>query len=264
MAVIARRIDRITLLIARPETIAFYRDALGFEIAGNEDGGIVLRLGQEVIKLVIPARRGSPYPSARASNDLSFQHFAIVVSDMEAAYVRLSRFAVEAISAGPPVRLPASSGGVTAFKFRDPEGHPLELLHFPPENTPPRWRGVTGGACLGIDHTAIAVSDTAASVCFYEQLGFSVSARSLNHGPEQAALDDLPDPVVEVTALSLPERGPHLELLCYRAPRGRPAAAATGDDIVATTTVLAAERSQRLTDPDGHRIRLTGADPAHL
>lgn len=41
----------------------------------------------------------------------------------------------------PPrgARLPESSGGVTAFKFRDPDGHPLELLAFPDGKVPSRW-----------------------------------------------------------------------------------------------------------------------------
>ncbi len=259
---IARRIDRIKLVVEHPETIAFYRDALGFEVVGTEDRPhercIVLRLGQEVVEIVFPAEAGAPYPPGSASNDLWFQHFAVVVSDMQAAYNRLERFAAAAISSGPPVRLPASSGGVTAFKFRDPEGHPLELLQFPPDRTPSRWRGVTApGPCLGIDHTAIAVADTAASVHFYEQLGFAVSARSLNRGTEQARLDGLTDPIVEVTALGLPRPGPHLELLCYRTPPRRPAEPAASDDIVATTTVLEADRSELLHDPDGHRLRLT-------
>ncbi len=47
---------------------------------------------------------------------------------------------LDANLAAGPERLPARSGGVSAFKFRDPDGHPLELLAFPPEAVPPIWR----------------------------------------------------------------------------------------------------------------------------
>ncbi len=60
------------------------------------------------------------------------------------------------------------------------------------------------------------MSSTAASIDFYEDLGLSRTASSLNVGREQALLDDVPDPVVEVTALSPAQATPHVELLCYR------------------------------------------------
>ena len=51
-------------------------------------------------------------------------------------YARLSAHAGwTTISTDGPQLLPASSGGVTAYKFRDPEGHPLELIAFPPGRT---------------------------------------------------------------------------------------------------------------------------------
>src|SRR5262249_53557866 len=141
-----------------------------------------------------------------------------------------------AITRGAPQRLPASSGAVTAFKFRDPEGHPLELIAFPPDNVPPRWRQALhgDGPFLGIDHSAIVVSDTARSVAFYQQvLGFSVAGGSLNRGREQEQLDAVPAAVVEVTALDPgSDNPPHLELLCYRspaAPRGTSAAPPSND-----------------------------------
>ena len=41
---------------------------------------------------------------------------------------RLSRFPFTTISRNGPEALP---GGVVAFKFRGPDGHPLELIQFP-------------------------------------------------------------------------------------------------------------------------------------
>jgi hypothetical protein len=53
---------------------------------------------------------------------------------------------------------------VTAFKFRDHDGHPLELLAFPEGRVPGPGRTANGtGPFLGVDHTAIAVRDTARS-----------------------------------------------------------------------------------------------------
>ena len=257
------RIARISLTVADAARLAgFYQRAFGFERVGEEQRGgsefaalmgledgaraevIVLRLGAQELELVRFEPAGSPIPATAASNDLSFQHFAIVVTDMRAAFARLqAQPGWRAISRDGPRLLPPTSGGVTAFKFRDPEGHPLELLAFPPNATPPHWRGAAGdGVCLGIDHSAIAVADTAASVAFYTRgLGFTVSGRSLNQGPEQAALDSLRDPTVKVTALT-PDRSatPHLELLCYRAPpTGAAASAKRSNDLITTRLIMA-------------------------
>ena len=114
-------------------------------------------------------RAGSIRDAASAS-DLCFQHFAIVVADMALAYRRLcSVSGWTAISIDGPQRLPPSSGGVSAFKFRDPDGHPLELLAFPDGRWPAQWRARSNGdLALGIDHSAISVSDSARSIAFYQ------------------------------------------------------------------------------------------------
>jgi catechol 2,3-dioxygenase-like lactoylglutathione lyase family enzyme len=253
MAVI--RIGRISFTTADADRLAaFYRQAFGFEaMEGEHHGGtsfarltgvkgaqaraIPLRLGEETIELLTFTEPGAPYPGDIGCNDLRFQHIAIVVADMETAYLRLRACGGWTAIAGPaPQRLPATSGAVTAFKFRDPEGHPLELLAFPPNNASSRWRDAPhgDGPCLGIDHSAIVVSRTAASIAFYRDvLGFSVAGRSLNRGREQERLDAVPGAVVEVTALHPEgESSPHLELLCYRPPdppRGGPAALPSND-----------------------------------
>jgi catechol 2,3-dioxygenase-like lactoylglutathione lyase family enzyme len=264
----AVRLARISLPVADAGALAaFYQDALGFVHVGTEDRteaigaaqATLLRLGKETVELVAFSPPGAPYPVGSASNDLWFQHFAIVVGDMGAAFARLrARPGWASISTAGPQILPASSGGVTAFKFRDPEGHPLELLAFPPDKAPPRWQGAAAaGPCLGIDHSAIAVADTEASVAFYRRLGFAVAGRSLNQGAEQERLDDVPGAIVEVTALALPgAAGPHVELLCYRRPRGRPAPPMRGNDVAKTCMVFDAEQALRLRDPDGHDLVL--------
>jgi catechol 2,3-dioxygenase-like lactoylglutathione lyase family enzyme len=257
------RIGRISLTTGNADRLgAFYRQAFGFEaleiehhagtsfarltgVEGAQARAVPLRLGEETIELLAFTEPGALYPADIGCNDLRFQHIAIVVADMESAYLRLR--ACEgwtAITRPAPQRLPATSGGVTALKFRDPEGHPLELLAFPPNNVPSRWREAPhrDGPCLGIDHSAIVVSRTAASVAFYQQvLGFSVAERSLNRGREQEQLDAVAGAVVEVTALHPgADSPPHLELLRYRSPgppRGGPAAPAS-NDIVATRLTL--------------------------
>jgi len=231
----------------------------------------LLKAGDEIIELLQFDRPGAPYPPNLSPLERTFQHFALVVTDMHRALTRLEGIAGwTPISSAGPQRLPASSGGVTAFKFRDPDGHPLELLEFPAAHTPARWQkydrnmGHTGSdGILGIDHSAISVADTAQSVAFYRDLGFTPTARTLNQGEEQCALDGIPHPEVEVTALTAHHPAPHLELLCYRsdAPRGRGAVAA--NDVAATRLTIEidtldghAAAEALLRDPDGHRLHL--------
>jgi hypothetical protein len=93
-------------------------------------------------------------------------------------------------------------------------------------------------------------------------VGFGVTAQSFNHGEEQARLDGVSSPQVEVTALSLNASTPHLELLCYRSEVHPPQQVLASNDAAATRIVLAAdglttgvEDTQRLViDPDGHHL----------
>ena len=114
------------------------------ELIGLANGQVqltTLRLGNQVIALGKPQPPGRSYPRDVAGWDPLFQHFAIVVSDMTAAYANLQALpGWTAISRDSPQVLPASSGGVTAYKFRDPEGHPLEMLAFEPARGPPIGR----------------------------------------------------------------------------------------------------------------------------
>jgi catechol 2,3-dioxygenase-like lactoylglutathione lyase family enzyme len=210
------------------ELSLFYMRALDFRVFGAErragpdferlmdvEGGassISIALGDEIIELLQFDRPGRPYPDRAVSSDLYFQHFAIVVADIQLAYQRLlSAGGWTAISADGPQRLPVSSGGVTAFKFRDPDGHPLELLAFPDGQLPRHWQArSSGNLFLGIDHSAISVANSAASIAFYEALGLRVAARSLNRGPGQELLDAVLHAQVEVTALEPEQAAPHL------------------------------------------------------
>jgi catechol 2,3-dioxygenase-like lactoylglutathione lyase family enzyme len=258
----------------------FYQNVLNFRVLGTErrsgpdferltgaEGGavaIILGLGDEVVELLQFDRPGQPYPNGVTSSDLCFQHFAIVVADIHLAYQKLlSADGWTAISTGGPQQLPLSSGDVTAFKFRDPDGHPLELLAFPNGRMPAHWRRrATGRLFLGIDHSAISVSDSAASIAFYEGLGLRVAARSFNTGPEQERLDAAKAAHVEVTALQPEQTTPHVELLSYRSVTRSGATVVRSEDVAATRLVLEANISpadgaiapRSLIDPDGHHL----------
>jgi len=183
-----------------------------------------MRLGAEHIELMqFLAPRGRPTPVDSHSNDRWFQHVAIIVSDMDQAYARLRSFKVEHASSGPQ-RLPdwnPNAGGIQAFYFRDPDGNHLEILQFPTGKGADKWhRPAAGRLFLGIDHTAIVVGDTAASLRFYrDTLGLKVVGTSENYGTEQEHLNNVFGAHLAITALRAPD-GPGVEFLEYLAPRG--------------------------------------------
>jgi catechol 2,3-dioxygenase-like lactoylglutathione lyase family enzyme len=202
-----------------------------------------MKLGGESIELTeYLAPRGRPIPVDSRSNDRWFQHVAIIVSDMDQAYARLRQYKVEHASSGPQ-RLPAwnkSAGGISAFYFKDPDGHPVELLHFPPDKGDAKWHRPTDKLFLGIDHTAIVVWDTDASIKFYRDvLGLRVAGESENYGTEQEHLNNVFGARLRITALR-GTSGAGIELLEYLAPRdGRPFPAdERANDIVHRQTIL--------------------------
>jgi catechol 2,3-dioxygenase-like lactoylglutathione lyase family enzyme len=296
-------------------SIRFYRDVLSFNVVGQTEtlgpeleqlegvfGAHVrsarLKLGAEEIVLTeYLTPRGRPVPLDMRSNDRAFQHLAIVVSDMPRAYQSLRDHRVRYVSTAPQT-LPAwnkAAAGIAAFYFADPDDHTLELIWFPPGKGDPRWQRPGGGSAatgrplfLGIDHTAIAVADTARSLRFYrDALGFRVAGESENYGTEQEHLNNVAGAHLRITGLRAAS-GPGIELLEYLAPRdGRPAPAdlrandlshwqtllrapdpsaatarALGAGGVATSpaiteiddTVFAFHRARLIRDPDGHGL----------
>jgi catechol 2,3-dioxygenase-like lactoylglutathione lyase family enzyme len=216
--------------------LSFERVA-GFEVAGEAyerlDGVFGLRkrvarlkLGEEILELSeYLAPRGRPVPPDSRSNDRWFQHIAIIVRDMDEAYRHLRAHRVEHASPGPQ-RLPdwnKSAGGIKAFYFKDPDGHPLEVLQFPEGKGNLKWHRPTNKLFLGIDHTAIVVRDTEVSLRYYrDSLGLSVAGASENYGPEQERLNNVFGARLRITALRA-GRGPGIELLEYLTPSdGRP------------------------------------------
>ncbi len=187
---------------------------------------VMMKLREETIELTeYLTPQGKPIPSDSRSNDHWFQHIAIVVRDMDAAYERLRQFKVKRISTEPQ-RIPdwnKAAAGIRAFYFRDPDNHALELIYFPPGKGEPRWQAKSDALFLGIDHTAIAVSETENSLRFYRDLlGLRVAGESLNYGIEQEYLSHVFGARVRITGLRAP-KGPGIEFLEYVVPRaGRP------------------------------------------
>ena len=243
-SVAAQAVATVGLTVSDMDSsVAFYTAVLDFEkvtdreltgetyetlqgVSGTRQRVVRLRLGEEFLELTeFLAPRGRPAPADARSNDRWFQHVAIIVSDMDSAYARLRRFKVRHASTSPqrlPESIPAASG-IRAFYFRDPDGHPLEVLEFPPDKGDPRWQRGDGRLFLGIDHTAIVVGNTAESLAFYRDvLGFRVAGESLNFGPEQERLNNVQGARVRITGLRA-SAGPGIEFLEYLNPRnGRP------------------------------------------
>ena len=188
-----------------------------------------LKLGDEFLELTeYLTPRGRPVPVDSRSNDRWFQHIAIITSDMDRAYGWLRKNKVQHASTGPQ-KLPETikpAAGIRAFYFKDPDGHALEVLQFPADKGAAKWHQPSDKLFLGIDHTAIVVSDTDASLRFYrDALGMSVAGESENFGTEQEHLNNVFGARLRITALRAAS-GPGIEFLEYLAPRdGRPSPA---------------------------------------
>ena len=327
MAHQAPQISSIGFTTANAETTAdFFETSLGFRrgesllveagpyaqlvgLPGSRLKLVRLHLGNETLELTEVLslgeglRPGRPIPADSRSCDLWFQHICIVVSDLDAA----SAPARQAIANGSlvgvstaPQTLPAwntAAAGIQAFKFRDPEGHNLELLQFPPDKGEARWHAAEPASApfLGIDHSAISVADTLPSCHFYDGLlGLKLGGDGINSGPTQDGLDGLTDTRVRITGHRCPT-GAGVECLNYQPPnsgRARPAdqgaqdlahwqirlrvadlgeirakAETYGGRVISPGIVelgeqaelIGSRRALQLADPDGHRIQVLEA-----
>ena len=258
---LVQAVDAIGITVSDMDrAVDFYSRVLSFEkISDTEVAGddyehlegvfglrirvVRMRLGDEFIELTeYLAPKGRPIPVDSRSNDRWFQHIAVIVSDMDKAYAWLRQGRVEFASSGPQ-RLPdwnKNAAGISAFYFKDPDGHPVEILQFPPDKGLAKWHGPTDKLFLGIDHTAIVVWHTDASLKFYRDLlGMHVAGESENYGTEQEHLNNVFGAHLRITSLRA-DSGPGIELLEYLAPRdGRPYPADEhANDIVHRQTIL--------------------------
>jgi catechol 2,3-dioxygenase-like lactoylglutathione lyase family enzyme len=202
-----------------------------------------LQLGDEMIELTdYLTTGGRSIPEDAKSNDLSFQHIAIVVSDMDSAYQWLRKFQVPHVSTGPqtlPASIPAAEG-IRAFYFQDPDKHNLEIIYFPKGKGQDKWQQANGKIFLGIDHTAIGVSSTDKSHTFYQSiLGISRKGDSWNKGIEQEHLNNVEGASLHITGYRSDE-GPGVEFLEYLkpGPGKRYPADTRADDIWSWHTIL--------------------------
>lgn len=256
-------VSHVAIPVAMLDRAVSFYEAIGFvreDDRATSGASARMRLGHEHI--VLRQASGRPVPAQSRSNDFWFQHLAIVVSDIDRVYDLVLRAGAAPISAGPQL-LPAwnpNAGGIRAVYFRDPDRHPLELIQFPPGKGEPRWQE-RDRLFLGIDHTAIAVSDTDRSLAFYrDRLGLRIVGESENWGPEQERLSGVPGAHVRITTLRA-MGGPGIELLHYLAPRdGSPTPPNTSpDDLWAEEIIMRGPglpQSETLHDPDRHAVHL--------
>jgi len=257
------RVDMVSMTVGDIDrAVDFYSKVLTFEkVSDTEVAGetyehlqgvfglrmrvVRMRLGDEYIELAeYLAPKGRPIAAEDAhSNDRSFQHIAIIVSDMDKAYRWLRQNKVEHASTGPQ-RLPdwnQNAAGIWAFYFKDPDGHPLEILQFPPDKGLDKWHRPSDKMFLGIDHTAIVVGDTNSSLKFYRDvLGMRVAGESENYGTEQEHLNNVFGARLHITSLRAAS-GPGIELLEYLAPldgRSFPVDEHSNDIVHRQTTVF--------------------------
>jgi len=226
-------IDRQTLFFTK---VLSFEKVSDFRVSGSEYDKmqgvfnvnmriVHLKLGEQVVELTqyISPPNGRPIPIPSYSNDEWFEHMAIVVRDMEAAYKILQENNVQQISA-QPITIPESNpgaAGIKAIKFRDPEGHDLELIYFPAGKGDPIWQKPSNRLFLGIDHTAMTVLSTEKGVTFYRDLlGFVVGGVTFNTGATQQVLDDLFNDTCLVTPMLPISPPPHIEFLDYSTPPG--------------------------------------------
>src|SRR4030095_1932636 len=234
-----RRVEAVGITVTEMNrAVKFYSEVLGFkkiddvELFGSEyehlEGIFGLRmrvvrmqLGDEFIELTdYLTAGGRRIPEDAKSNDLIFQHIAIVVSDMDKAYQHLRKFNVEHVSTAPqtlPKSIPAAEG-IKAFYFHDPDNHNLELIFFPKGKGQPKWQVNNGRLFLGIDHTAIGVSNSDESHKFYGgMLGLDRVGDSRNKGIEQEHLNNVEGASLHITGYRVVE-GPGIEFLQYLVP----------------------------------------------
>ena len=113
------------------EARAHSRDVLkllGLPGAGSR---IAMSLGRSRVDLESFDHPGAPI-RAPLPPAIPFSSTSPSSPTIGAAWRRACEAGATPISRARPVTLPQSAGGVTAVKFRDPEGHPLEFLQFPP------------------------------------------------------------------------------------------------------------------------------------
>ena len=237
-------IEKVTVTVNDLDvSVPFYEELFGFEKVGeySQSGKefsrlvgikneklsvkvVQLQLGDEHIELQEFDNEGEAdqIPLDSKSNDLWFQHMAIVVGDMDKAYEKLKEFGVNHVSTAPQT-LPdyiTEAAGVKAFYFQDPDRHNIEVIYFPKGKGDAKWQKESDKIFLGIDHSAIGISDTDKATLFYENLvGLQTKGHSENYGTEQEHLNQVFGARLWISGLRA-KSGIGVEFLEYIAPPG--------------------------------------------
>jgi catechol 2,3-dioxygenase-like lactoylglutathione lyase family enzyme len=142
-------IDHTAIVVRDTEkSLGFYRDELGFEIAGQSENygpeqeslnnvrGAHLRItalrvaegpGIEFLQYLEPAG-GRPYPRDERANDLVHWQTRLLVPDVALAQARLEADGASFVSLGVVAPADTSAGGVRGLVVRDPDGHAIQLV----------------------------------------------------------------------------------------------------------------------------------------
>lgn len=239
----AKSVSEITVTVSDlHKVLPFYTEVLPFKVLDtftvdaktamllynlpyNQAGAKMVRLelGEQtfVLQEFPNVLHQNDIPEDSKSNDLWFQHIAIVVSDMDKAYDLLRKNRVAHVSTSPQT-LPdyiTAAAGIKAFYFKDPDGHNLEIIYFPPGKGNPKWQHNKTPIFLGIDHSAIGISNTPKQQVFYESLGLKLVGKSENYGSEQEHLNQVFGARLEISGL-MAQQGLGIEFLEYIAPPG--------------------------------------------
>jgi catechol 2,3-dioxygenase-like lactoylglutathione lyase family enzyme len=142
-------IDHTAIVVRDTEqSLRFYRDALGFAVAGGSDNygpeqenlnnvrGAHLRItalraqdgpGIEFLQYLEPAN-GRPYPRDERPNDLVHWQTRLLVPDAGAAAARLQAEGVSFVSPGVVALADSTAGESLGLIVRDPDGHVMHLF----------------------------------------------------------------------------------------------------------------------------------------
>ena len=183
----ARTVDKVSITVSDlAQAVEFYTKVLSFQhinsytlegkpiqrLFGIRDKKLkvevaTLQLGAEQIELMEfhSSKKGRVIPHDSKSNDLWFQHIAIVVNDMEKAYAKVAEHKVEHVSTAPqtlPDYIPAATG-IAAFYFRDPDDHNLELIYFPEGKGKVYYSNDSEVPAYGVDPSDIGLAERVAT-----------------------------------------------------------------------------------------------------
>ncbi|PYU46273.1 MAG: glyoxalase [Acidobacteria bacterium] len=148
------------------------------------------------------------------------------------------------------VTLKLGSESIELLQFLAPKGRPIPV-DSRSNDVDPKWQHTGDRLFLGIDHTAIVVSDTDASLRFYHDLlGLRIAGASENYGTEQEHLNNVFGARLRITASCAPS-GPGIGLLEDLSPRDGRAIPVDehANDLVHRETQLETENPDAATEP---------------